>query len=105
MKKGDIVLVTFPFTDLSSSKQRPALVLFSENEDAVLAFITSKLSFRHTHDVFIEQSAENNLETDSVIILRKLFTGSKKLIRGKIGDLDRKFYPAINNSISALFNL
>ena len=105
MKKGDIVLVTFPFTDLSSSKQRPALVLYAENEDAILAFITSKLSFQHKYDIFIERSSVNNLEADSVIILRKLFTGNKSLIRGKVGNLELSYYPEINRSITALLSL
>jgi mRNA interferase MazF len=105
MKKGDIVLVTFPFTDLSSAKQRPALVLYAENEDAILAFITSKLSFQHKHDIFIKRSSVNNLEVDSVIILKKLFTGNKSLIRGKVGDLDLSYYPEINRSIINLLSL
>ena len=43
MKKGDIVLVKYPFTDFSSEKLRPALVLLPEDEegDFLLAFITS----------------------------------------------------------------
>ena len=105
MKKGDIVLVIFPFTDLSSSKQRPALVLYVEHEDTILAFITSKLTFQHKHDIFIKQSDINNLEADSIIILRKLFTGNKSLIKGKIGELEKVYYPYINNSINALLNL
>ena len=48
-KRGDIVLVSFPFTDLSSSKRRPALVVspdtFNERmQDLVLAAITSQLT-------------------------------------------------------------
>jgi mRNA interferase MazF len=70
MKKGDIVSVIFPFTDLSSSKQRPALVLYVAQEDAILAFITSKISFQHTSDIAIKQSLINNLKTDSLIIVR-----------------------------------
>jgi len=102
MKKGDVVLVTFPFTDLSSFKRRPALVLFTENDDAILAFITSKIFFKHPYDVFIESSAVNRLEADSVIILRKLFTANKSLIKGKIGELDANYYQPINQSINAL---
>ena len=105
MKKGDIVLVTFPFTDLSSTKLRPALVLYTEHEDAVLAFISSRLSFQHTHDIIIKRSSINNLEADSIIIIRKLFTGNKNLIKGKIGELDKVHYAAINKSINALLSL
>lgn len=47
-KRGDIVLVPFPFTDLSSSKRRPALVVSpdwfnSSNQDLVLVAITSQI--------------------------------------------------------------
>ncbi len=46
-KRGDIVLVSFPFTDLSSSKRRPALVVSPDSfnqtlQDIVLAAITSQ---------------------------------------------------------------
>ena len=55
MKKGDIVLVRFPFTDMSSEKLRPALVLAPENQekDVVLAFITTQLNKKSKYDVFI----------------------------------------------------
>ena len=47
-KRGDIVLVLFPFTDLTSSKRRPALVVspdpFNDGmQDVVLAAITSQI--------------------------------------------------------------
>ena len=45
MKKGDIVLVPFPFTDLTSEKNRPALVLLDHEEDVTLAFITTKIEW------------------------------------------------------------
>jgi PemK-like, MazF-like toxin of type II toxin-antitoxin system len=46
--QGDVVLVPFPFTDLSATKQRPALVLSPERlnklrPDLVLAAITSQV--------------------------------------------------------------
>ena len=41
--KGKIVLIHFPFTDLTSSKLRPALVLMEAEKDCVVAFISSKI--------------------------------------------------------------
>lgn len=41
--KGDVVVVPFPFSDLTQSKRRPALVVTSlEGDDVVLCQITSK---------------------------------------------------------------
>lgn len=43
IQRGDIVLVPFPFTDLTSQKVRPAVVISPDNsgEDVLLAFISS----------------------------------------------------------------
>lgn len=48
LKRGDVVLVPFPFTDLSDIKRRPALVISSDEynrmtNDVIIAQITSKL--------------------------------------------------------------
>ena len=47
-KKWDIILVPFPFSDLSAIKRRPALVVsqdeYNKENDLVIAFITSQLN-------------------------------------------------------------
>lgn len=42
-QRGDLILVRFPFTDLSGSKRRPAIVLAEYPPDIVVAFISSVL--------------------------------------------------------------
>lgn len=46
MNKGDLVIVPFPYTDLSASKSRPALVIWSDKrgEDLILLAITSQIN-------------------------------------------------------------
>ena len=47
MARGDIVLVPFPFTDLTGQKRRPALVVSPDGfdpEDLVLCAITSRVA-------------------------------------------------------------
>jgi len=41
--KGDVVVIPFPFSDLSSSKRRPALIVaVASSDDVILAQITSR---------------------------------------------------------------
>ncbi|MEO7264122.1 MAG: type II toxin-antitoxin system PemK/MazF family toxin [Ferruginibacter sp.] len=101
MKKGDIVLVIFPFTDLSASKRRPALILSVSTNNVILAFITSKPS-EVDSVIKVIPSPINNLQEESTIILGKIFTGNKSLIKGKIGEIEKDYYPKINEAIFSL---
>ena len=52
--KGKIVLIHFPFTDMSALKLRPALVIHESDQDVVVAFISSRIpetpvGFRYSH--------------------------------------------------------
>lgn len=46
MAKDDIVLITFPFTDLSGPKLIPAVVLADNSLDLTVCFITNKSAGR-----------------------------------------------------------
>ncbi len=65
MKKGDIVPIPFPFTDLTGVKNRPALVLIASDHDVTVSFITTQLKWFEPHDVNIEPSHENGLKSTS----------------------------------------
>ena len=57
-KRGDVVLVPFPFTDLSSTKQRPALVVSADHlnatrDDLLVAAITSQIPVMLAADEFM----------------------------------------------------
>lgn len=62
-KRGDIVLVPFPFTDLSSTKQRPALIVSSDalntvRDDVLVAAITSQIPAQLTDGEFMIPSGD-----------------------------------------------
>jgi mRNA interferase MazF len=95
LKRGDVVLVLFPNSDLQTFKRRPALVVRADNLDSklpqvVLAMITSNLARRgHPSRVFVPlESAEAKLaglRTDSVIMTDNLATTLHKVIESQIG--------------------
>lgn len=87
MKKGDIVSVDFPFTDLSGKKKRPALVLTVDGTDATLAFITTQMHQAQPPDVVLTPSRLNGLKLPSLIRAGKFATLNQRLIHGKLGEL------------------
>ena len=89
-RQGDIVLVSFPFTDFSSAKKRPAVVVSPDSYnarggDVVLAAITSQVSDeRHTVIVRAGDYVAGALPTQSMVKLSKLFTIHSDLIIRKL---------------------
>lgn len=94
LKRGDIVLVSFPFTDLTSSKVRPVIVISpdSQREDIIIAFISSVVSkpIRDTEFLLTldhPDFAFTGLKKDSVFKMNKLLTVSDTLILKRLGHL------------------
>ena len=87
--RGDIVVVPFPFSDLSASKKRPALVLVSlQGEDVILCQITSRnIKDIKAISINIDDVENGSLREISNIRPNKLFTADKSIILYKLGNL------------------
>ena len=108
MRKGDIVLVPFPFTDMSGQKVRPATVLYhsDKGEDCIVAFISSiKNKKTKVFDVSVKASTSNGLKTDSSIKVDKLATLQKKIILGKLGILELSIQKVVAEKLKLLFKI
>ena len=105
MRKGHIVLVPFPFTDLSANKVRPALILHTDAQDYIVAFISSLPERKLTFDVLIKATAQNGLKINSRIKINKLATLHKGVVLGKLGFADAHTMLKVNAILKKMFAL
>jgi mRNA interferase MazF len=108
--KGKIVVVPFPFTNLSSTKRRPALVLHETKYDIVVAYISSIMpSSISPEEVLIPKTRSSfvgtGLLSDSVIMLDKLATVVKSLIIRILGEVDNDLMAEINPKLAECYRL
>lgn len=104
-KFGKIVLIPFPFTDLSGAKVRPAVIISNKpiGDDVVVVFISSNIKKLREFDVLIRKNSKNGLKSDSIIIVSKIATLEKKTILGEIGELSSKETLEVRNKLKNLF--
>ena len=106
--KAKIVLVHFPFTDLSGSKLRPAIVIHESDEDVIAAFISSRIPpFLQESDLVIRDDhpafPSTGLKISSVIKFDKIATLSKTLVEGEIGEVVPTLAEECNSIMRQLF--
>ena len=103
MQKGDIVLIPFPFTDLTGSKKRPALVLLSTGLDVTVSFISTQLHWQEPTDLLLQPSATNGLKKLSLIRIGKIATVDKVLVIGRLGSVNAKQIEELDKKLIQLF--
>lgn len=102
---GTIVLARFPFTDLSGSKRRPALVVSRDNDrrsDLVVCFITS-VARSDSDMTAIEASPGTGLKIRSMVCFDKLATLSRSVISGKLGEAPAAWLTANRRKFFGVF--
>jgi mRNA interferase MazF len=105
--KGDVVVIPFPFSDLSGNKRRPALVLASlKGNDIILCQITSKdVNDDYAITLQTQEFIDGNLNQDSNIRPNRLFTADESIIVYKAGAINiNKMNLVIEKTIEILSN-
>lgn len=107
---GDFVLVAFPFTNLSGTKVRPALVLADSGPvDVVLAFVTSVLPGAAPTDVIISSAdaefALTGLRFDSRIRVDRLATLERVRVLRRLGAAGPRTLAAVRQGLRQVFAL
>lgn len=103
--KGDVVVVPFPFSDLTQAKRRPALVLAAlQGDDLILCQITSQ----HVRDSHAIRLAESDVEGGSLrrpsnVRPNRLFTADRNIILYNVGRLrEQKVADVIEKVVNIL---
>ena len=102
--KGDVVVIPFPFTDLTGNKKRPAFVVADlPGDDIIVCQITSKSKF-DPFALSIEASdfVSGGLPIDSFIRPNKIFTADKNIILSVAGHLSEA---KINSAIKSIITI
>ena len=103
--KGDVVVLPFPFSDLTKSKKRPALVVANlEGGDIILCQITSEARVDSYSIVLSnEDFKQGRLNLTSIIRPNRLFTADRSIILYKVGSLREKKIKEVENAIVEIF--
>jgi mRNA interferase MazF len=104
LNAGQVVLVPFPFSNLTQTKIRPAVVLaYSGHDDWILCQITSN-PYGDSHSITLSDKdfQEGSLHVTSYARPGKLFTANRELISGQAGVLKVVILEKLIDEIIAL---
>ncbi|WP_414512710.1 type II toxin-antitoxin system PemK/MazF family toxin [Nostoc sp. PCC 9305] len=103
--KGDVVIVPFPFSDLTQTKRRPALVLATlQGNDLILCQITSQ----SVSDIYAIELNNSNfsygrLNQPSNIRTNRIFTADQEIVLYQAGQIKpEKLTEVINKVIEII---
>ena len=104
-----IVLVPFPYSDLSGKKVRPALIVsnpkFNEHEDVIICALTSSIKKRpFSLTIDSKDTVHKNLRDESQISVDTLTRIKKELIIKEIDVLDENIFQKILEILNSMFS-
>jgi mRNA interferase MazF len=115
MKRGDIVLLDYPYTDGSGSKVRPVLIVQDDRDNqrltnTIVALITKNVSRAHEPtqlliDITTPDGQRSGLNQSSAVACGNLFTVAQTKVRRVIGTLSASAMAQIDTCLRAALDL
>ncbi len=105
-KQGEIIIVPFPFSDLSSIKNRPVLIISRSNnsDDIITCGLTSNLKDNKSSVLIDNSNLENGrIPKKSLIKVDKIFTLNKSIIKKKVARVNQETFSRVKNVLDSLF--
>ncbi len=105
MPKGSIVLIPFPFTDLTGNKLRPALILSETALDVTVSVVTTQLQWQEPTDIGLQPQTKNGIKKLPLVRLGKIATIDKALIVGAIGSISPFQISELDQKLKLIFQI
>jgi len=102
--KGDVVVAPFPYSDLTTSKKRPALVVAPlDGDDVILCQITSQMK-QDDYSISLQNAdfKSGTLHQNSFVRPNRLFTADARIILYKAGDVKSSKMDEVVDKIIAI---
>ena len=107
-EQGDIVLIPVPFTDLTSQKRRPVIVVSNndhnaQNADIVIVAMTSNPAERdYSFTITSADLVRGHLKRPSVVRVDKIYTLSQSIVVKVFGKVSVNVLGRIRHNLQAL---
>ncbi len=104
----DIVLIPFPYSDLTGSKNRPALIisnsLLNKTEDKICCLVTSNF---HKDNILIERGSfeEGKLPFKSWIKPHRIFTINNRIVKKRLCKVNKNFHQKVIAGVNKYLSL
>ena len=110
LKRGVIVLVPFPFTDLTVIKLRPVLVISCYRQDIIVVAVSSVVvNYDKKTDIIIQSSdagfSRTGLKQSSVIKCAKIATLDKAIVIGVLGIAPSDLQRQVDQKLRAILEI
>lgn len=100
--QGDIILLPYPYTDLSNTKQRPAVIISKESvnkQNYIVAKITSVIRGDRFSFPISPTDIDRELKYDSKVRTNEVFTVSPTIIIKKFASFKREPMKRLTESV------
>jgi len=105
--KNDIIIIPYPFTDMSSQKVRPAVVISSDNrkyEDIFIVPLTSRIYNLSDDEFCLQDWKESGLNVPTAVKRGCLLVDSNLIIK-TIGSLSKTDSELVSNALKTWLEL
>jgi mRNA interferase MazF len=108
-QRGDVIAVSFPFTDLKSSKLRPALVISNADQlkgtnDVIIVMITSRFHSDGLNIPISKSDFDFELPKQSYIRCHRIATIDTAIVKGKIGNASANIVNQVAENITGIIS-